>query len=618
MLVTLLAIGIGFWLHWPSVDSGFRGDDYVQGAMLHGQFPARRAPLDLFDFASGERGETARLQDFGYVPWWSVPELRLRMLRPLASALIAQDHAHFGWHARPMHVHSMVWFALLLCAASLLLHTLLPPSAAGLALLLFAVEEGFTFPVGWLANRSTLVATTLAFLSVAVYVRGRMRGARVDAWAASLFAITALLAGEYALTGLAYVFAYECVGRGEPLVRRLRASSFVALPVIVYLVAHSALGADVAGSGYYLSPTHEPLAFASALFSRVPVLLADLVFGMPSGYFNGGAPLRAFTLSMHLFERAAWRALPDWPTWHVALGYLALVSYFGLVRFACSEETGHGRRALACLGLGGFLALFPSAGSLPGDRLVIAGALGVSAIAARVILRAQPLATRHLPVRARVLHFGLCLALLVVLAGLSTQRTYQQARFIRLESEALRIWALDADLPSDADAAEARVYVIASADFTTAANLPWLRLVHGHPLARSYRRLCPATAAVDLTRVDERTLDVTVLTADLRGGGVPSLYRSERAPLDTGFAANLPGLSVHVLRSVRGNPFVMRFGFDRSLDDPALVFLHSTEHGLRRITMPALGASLRLPKPVLNDLRFSVPPKASALDPQTE
>jgi hypothetical protein len=339
------------------------------------------------------------------------------------------------------------------------------------------------------------------------------------------------------------------------------------------------------------------------------------VLGLPSGYFNYGAPLRSWLMSLQLFDAVTWHALPDWPTWHVALGYLAVLGYAAGVRFVRSGQSGRMRRALGCLGLGGIFALLPSAGSLPSDRLVIAGAVGVSAIAATLVLRLQPLATRQLPLGTRILRGSLCVAILAVLAGWSTLRTYQQVRFFRQESEALRIWGLDADLPSDALAASARVYVLASADFTTAANLPWLRLVHGHPLARSYRRLCPATAALDLHRVDERTLDVTVLTADLRGSAVPSLYRSDAQPITAGYYTTLPGLSVRVLRALRGNPFVMRFAFDRPLEDPELVFLNSTMRGLRRIAMPAVGQTLRLTKPVMNDLRL-VP--GTARDPETE
>lgn len=605
VLSTLVAIGLGLALHWPSIDSGFRGDDYVHAAMLRGDFPAKRSPLDLFDFASGDHAEDLRLRDFGYLPWWSVPEVRLRMARPLASASIARDHQWFGAHARPMHLHSMAWFVALLCAASLLLHTTLSPAAAAIALVLFALEEAHTVPICWLANRSTLIATTLSLLCVAVYVRARRRKSKVDAWAATLFSVSALAAGEYALTGLAYAFAYECVVSRQALAARCRALAHLALPVVVYLALRSALGADVAGSGYYLSPMHEPLAFTLAALSRVPVLLADLIFGLPSGYFNLGAPFRDLVLASGLFDPVTWHRLPDWATWHVIIGALALLAYVLLLRFA--RRLPHGsqrqRSAVALFGVGGLLALLPSAGSLPGDRLLCAAALGMSAIAGTVLAHAHPFVDRTLALRTRVLHGALCCALVAVGVAWSGVRTYRQVRFFAHESEALRIWALDGDLPTGRDTPRTRVYVIGSADFTTAANLPWLRALHGRPLAQSYRRLWPATAPLDLVRVADRTLEIRTLTSNVRGGAVPSLYRNADHPIVAGYTAELPGLRVRVTRAAQGNPVWARFGFDRSLDDPRLVLLHSTPRGLRRVAMPPLGETLRVGRPVMRDLR---------------
>ncbi len=602
-----LACAVGVWLHWPSVDSGFRGDDYVQAAMLRGDFSVERSRFDLFDFASGERADTAALRDFGYLPWWSVQDLRLRMWRPLASALMAADYAVFGEHARPQHLHSLAWLVAMLLSAALLLRALLPESIAALACVFFAMEEGHAVPVAWLANRSTLVATTFAFLACAAHVRVRQsaasthvsRMARV-AFVALLTSL-ALLSGEYSFTALTYVLAYELLVAQGAASERVRASLPVLVPTLVYLLLHATLGRDVVGSGYYISPISSPVSFAMAALVRVPVLVADLVLGFPAAYYNMGSPFRSYVLSHHWFSPSAWRSLPDWTTGHAFIGWAALLGYLWLLRTLLRALPQEQRPALRCLGLGMLLALAPSASALPGGRLVGGAALGVCAVGATLLMQLSPLA-RGVPWLGRVGRSCLALWVLWVLGLQSVAQARGQSSWFAHESDALRVWSLDADLPVT-NAAAQRIYVVATADFTTSVNLPWLRLMHGLPLSRSYRRLMPGSEPFDLRRLDAHTLEITVLTGDVRGDAVPSLYRDDNHPMVDGMRAQLPGLSVQVMRTLLGNPFVVRFRFDEDLDDEHMWFLQCTAEGLRRIHMPKVGEVLRLPKAQLRDLR---------------
>jgi hypothetical protein len=597
VLAVIAAISVSVWVHAPSLDAGFRADDYVQGAMLRGTFPSARTSHDLFNFTSGDDEDRARLIDFGYLPWWTADDVSLRMWRPLASALLAFDHQHFGWRATPMHVHSLLWLAALLCAAMLLLKAVLPWPACVLALLAFAVHPAHSVPVVWLANRSTLVATTLGLLSVAAYVRFRTRGHARYAVAATLFAVAAVAAGEYALTALAYAVAYELTRSDRPLRARLRLLLPVAVPALAYVALHSALGADVVGSGFYISPVRAPLQFVHAVFTRVPVLVADLVFNVPASYYMlGGPPLKQWVLSQGWFSPTTWHAFPDWPAVHVVIGYIAVLSVACVARLSLRACDVDRRRDVAFLGLGALLALLPTAGSLPGDRLLCASAFGTCAVLG-LALHGLWRARRMAP------WFGAAL-LCVFYVGCAGERAARQTAFLAAESESLRVWSLHAELPRR-HAAQTRVYVLGSADFTTSANLPWVRHAHGLPLARSYRRLSPAPAAFDVTRVDPHTLDIRVLSHEASGNAVPSLYRDADHPLHAGERFSMPGLVVDVVRVHHGNPMHMRFRFDESVDDEGLWFLHSTLTGLRRLRMPAIGATLRLPRPVTVNLRAS-------------
>jgi hypothetical protein len=513
---------------------------------------------------------------------------------------MALDFRLFGTQAGAMHLHSLAWFAVLLAAAAWLLSRTLPPPAASLAIVLYALSPCHAVPVGWLANRSTLLASALGFLAVDLQLRYRARASK------RLFAVCAgvtglaLLAGEYALCALAYALAFAALAGDELDARsRWRSALPVLLPLAAYLVLHTALGSDVIGSGFYLSPVRDPWQFVQAIFTRVPALAADLLFSVPSLYFNGSPPLRNQILSLNLFSPEVWLALPDWRTWHVLIGYCAIALGSWLVwRLVHRTARSH---PLRWLSVGAALSVLPCAGSLPEDRLLEASTLGASALIASALLAGVPwlrAATTTRTRLARALLYGLLLWLPISAA----RRSYGEARALSASAESARIWALDADLPSTASAST-RVYLLAAGDFNTAVNLPWLRFMHGRALPQSYRRLCPGPLPVDVTRSADRVLEVNVLTNALHGTALPSLYRAADAAMHAGDHIELPGLAVDVLNVFQDNPSRVRFTFDRSIDDPTLWFVIASKDGLRHQAMPALHETRRVPYAQFRDLR---------------
>lgn len=604
--VVCAALGLGLFIHWPSLESGLRSDDFPQRAMLRGEFASPRDPLDLFDFASGDPSDVSRLMDFGYVPWWTVPNLRLRMWRPLASALMVLDQQILDATPYVQHVHSLLWYAFLVWVSSRLFRRWLSLPAACVATLLFAIEEGHTVPVGWLANRSTLTATALGLLAVELHARAREATAPQSrfvssgrAAATALCAVLALASGEYAFTALAYVVAYELL-RPEPIAVRVRASLPVLAPALIYLGLHSLLGSDIVGSGFYLSPLREPFAYTGAALLRVPTLFADLSIGLPSDWFNGIGPVRNLILKRNWFTPQVWRLFPAWPVWQAGIGYLALLLGYAILRRTLAHAPEASRRPLQVMALGSVMSLFPAAGSLPGDRLIVAAAMGVSGVFGALIAHAYP--RRGLPVGST-----LAWVFALVIAGPYTfNRVYHQADGFAWNSEGQRLWARSAELPVGEQARDTRVYVLGTADFMTAANLPWARLAEDFPLPKSYRRLCPAVAPFDVTRLDERTLRFMILVNDVRYSAMPSLYRGESAPVRENQLVRMPGLEVLVLRVRDGNPAVMEFRFDRSLDDPSLWFVRSTVDGLQRFPVPKVGETVRVIRPTYRDLRVPV------------
>jgi hypothetical protein len=219
----VLAVAAGLALRWQVLDGGLITDDYVAEAILEGSYPGARGPLDLFNFIDGTPEDLQRHLNAGTFPWWSAPNLRLSMMRPLAALLIHADRALFGARVELYHAHSLVWWALVMLAAAVLLRSVLPASTSALALLIFALEEGHNLPVAWLANRSALAALAFGLCGVWLHVRWRRDATRWAAFASAVSFGVALGFGEWAFPVLGYVAAYEALRTDQPVASRLRA-----------------------------------------------------------------------------------------------------------------------------------------------------------------------------------------------------------------------------------------------------------------------------------------------------------------------------------------------------------------------------------------------------------
>jgi hypothetical protein len=249
----------------------------------------------------------------------------------------------------------------------------------------------------------------------------------------------------------------------------------------------------------------------------------------------------------------------------------------------------------------------PAAGALPDNRLVGVAAGGVAAVFAAVVVAATSSCLRGLRKRrlARAIA-SLALGLLVVWVhgfGAASASRLRLALFAELVDAEWR-WAQDAEIPDDP---QARVLFLSGADFTTNANLVWIRRLAGHPLPLSIWRLSPYRLAHQITRVADNQLEVLVhegFTAPVSG----SLYRAASQPLVPGTEIQLAGMRVEVLEASGGEPARMRFVFERSLDDPAYVFLNATPTGLKRIAIPPVGGRLRLAPAAVPPLRVDSPP----------
>ena len=250
-LPIVLAV-LGVLLVSPSLWVGLAFDDYLHRATFLNSGNLLECPghplNTMFVFGDGDTERTARLIEFGYLPWWMLPTTRLSFWRPVTVLTHWLDHTLWPNRIWLMHLQSLLWYGALLAGATLLYRRITDERyRAGLAAVLYAVAYTNLVPAGWVANRSSVVA---AVLSVGVLLghdawrkTGRYRWGVV---ATTCLAI-GLFAKEAAVATGGYLLAYAVfLDKGD---RSARALSLVpyGVAVLAWRTVYLAMGYGIAG-----------------------------------------------------------------------------------------------------------------------------------------------------------------------------------------------------------------------------------------------------------------------------------------------------------------------------------------------------------------------------------
>lgn len=580
----------------PSLGNGLASDDHLHKINLT-RDPAwssiAKPWYQLFTFFDGDRARTHRVVDYGIAPWWSDPDVVASFFRPVTAATHLLDYTLWPSHPWLMHAHSIAWYAALVAVAASTYRRLLArpadPSStwvAGLAALLYAFDPTHGIPVGWIANRNALVAGFFALASLLAHdvaTRGPVRdvagaadageGARPRlAWSfgSAILFLLGLGSGEGALAVAGYFLAHAVFLDARTW--RERIVSFVphGVAFVLWLVAYRGGGFGVRGSGIYVEPLREPVAFGTALLEHAPMLVAAEL-GAPAPDLHTFLPLAAkiaFVVGALLF--LAWSATAVVRVWRID----------PVARF--------------CLA-GGVLATLPACATFPSGRLLVVPGFGliglVAIIAAGVADGASWVPARGWS-RRLARSFGIwALVGHLFLAPLALQIALQQLVIVN------RIIArAGADLPSAPTPTLKRVVFMNAPDTVFA---PYFLLGRGAggaggdaaPARLSARLLCIAGGArtVDLQRTDEHTL-----VAHVSGGfyrtGTELITRSESVPMPVGTTLGLTDVTVEVLETARdGVPTRVAFRFDESADAGAYLWIRWKGSRLVSVRPPAVG-----------------------------
>lgn len=356
-IFVLFAVAVGVLLASPSITGGLASDDHIQRTWVKDAGQC----LDLFTFANGDEAAMRFQKSAGTMPWYTDDRLKISFFRPLASLSHCLDYRYLDAFPALLHVENLLWLGAAIWAASALFRrTASAPWIAGLATLLFAIDEAHGQTVGWLANRNSLMATTFGLLALTLHHRARAEGSRRSLFFAVLAFLAALFSAEAAIAVVAYLVAHALFLDEATLARRLRALLPYLAALVAWRVVYARFDHGQYGSALYTDPVTQPLRFLSAVWERGPVLLFAQLGGPPADLF-AVAPLAA--------RKTAW------------LVALAVLSTIALVLAPWLRR----RAAMRFFALAMLSSVIPACATVPGDRLLMFVGVGGMGLVAELI-----------------------------------------------------------------------------------------------------------------------------------------------------------------------------------------------------------------------------------------
>lgn len=527
-------VALAILLGLPTLDIGLVGDDLAQQAFLRRQHEGgSTAPWwNMFALVEGPPSKNIGLRTAGRYPWWVDPELRIVFFRPLSVATHHVDHWLWPSAVWMMHLHSVLWHALACALAWAAARRLCAsPTTAGLAALIYTVSFSHSIPVAWLAHRNGLVSTVFALAALLAHDLWRRDHNKLAAVIAPAALLAALLSAEAGVVALAFFVAYALtLDRAQPRARALALLPAL-LVVVVWRVAYVELGFGAVGSGAYVDPLGDPLAFAAMFPQRYIWLLG----------VSASPPLMV--------------QVPAWLWLSLTVAVSLTVATFLIREPSPVARFGALAVALGCV---------PLVTSHPGDRLLVLASFGMALTLAELIdrwLLDHASAPRKLAAAlVGVVHVIVPpLAVLALAGGLDEFREQGEAP---VYGESL----------ANDDLQRKGLVILHAPNYVSAEYLPAMRAARGLSVPNFTWLLHEGPEQPEITRVDARTLELH----DPRGwpaSGFSEYWRSaSQRPFEVGETIKTVDFVAEVLEVEAGKPTRVRFRFRSQLEHPSFVW----------------------------------------------
>lgn len=588
--VTLVAIALTL----PSLRAGLFLDDYHAKLLMSGSdSPVRllEHPLDMFVFFTGGAEQTLELRDFGFVPWWTHEGIRGGFCRPLASATHCLDYMLWPDSPALMHAQSLLWYGALVAAVAILYRRFINAMwVAGLAAIMFAIDDAHGMPAGFICNRNALMATFFGVMAIMAHHRWRSSSWRAGAVVSMLFLAASLLSAEAGISTCAYLAAYALFMDRAKSPRRFASLIPYAVVVVVWRILWSHLGYGLANAGGYVDPLSDPVRYIAAVRDRAPFLLLGQLAVPPAAtwLFLDPAGLRLLWRTASMF---------------IVASVILLVP---LVR---------GSRTARFWLVGMLLSVLPICAAWPDDRLLTFVGIGAMPLVAQffalVFAKAEPKL-----IFWRIL--ALLLAVILVLSHLVIAPAALAVRSAYPVGPKQLLDKLLINRPFDT-AVEVQDVVFVNPPvsfFIHASSLTWAG--ENWPVPRRLRVLTSSLfKPVSVHRPDTNTLVVRP-SVGYYAWVLDGLWRTKRHPLRLGDSVELTGMTVEVTElTADGRPAEAKFTFSVPLEDPSLRLLQYRKGSYVPFHPPAVGQSVELPgeNPFRNfeAVRWLTRPNANAL-----
>ena len=557
----------------PALGVGWILDDYFHRTILLGKSQLRELlgpPSEMFRFFHGDPGRTGQLIDLGLFPWWTDPGLKAEFLQSLTILTHRLDYALWPDSPALMHAHSLLWLGAVVAVTAVFYRRMLGPTwTAGVAAVLFAVDDARGPTVGFLANRNALVAATFGVSALIAHDRWRRDGSRSASLLAPLLLLAALFSKEEGIGACAYLAAFALFVDPGGWRRGCLCLWPYAAVVFAWGGPPGVLGLRRPGRGPLHRPADRHRAIPGGRGGSNPDPPARPVEPDPGGPRRGAI---ASGRRRHVVDRGGVpRAglLRDGPAPPPRSPRSLLVRRHALRRDPRLRHAPHGPVA-----------------HVRGDRRV-RPAGPVLGVRVRRCLRCA--VERDLAQSPAVALAWFFVAVHAVAAPIVLPfragnplgpRWVERCFYVRTSLG-----------PSVGD----RTLVIVNAPSpVNASYLILLRELSGQSVPRHTRVLAPAVPSVTIRRLDERTIAIRPRGGYLRWP-LDRVFRSERRPLALGEQVMLSGMTVTITSLTGdGRPAEAAFRFDVPLESHSLLWLCFRGDRFEPFTPPAVGQEVEI------------------------